>query len=417
MSTTNVLLLNWNVRGLNQPSRRDTVKEMVQSTRATIVCLQETKLEVVDDTLVTQTLGRKFARNYSYLPASETRGGILIAASDAYFSFVSTAATQNTLTVQIKILHEGEEWLLTNVYGPQRKQLKLLFIEELKNLQPRAADPWLLTGDFNLIYKTSDKNNNRVDRTLMQKFKDALDHLELKELHLHGWKYTWTNGQNRPMMTRIDRLFCTDRWEEKFPTCHLQAIVSTLSDHCPLMLQGETEITCYKGFRFESYWIHMPGFQEVLQTVWNKSVHATDPFRKLHIKLCRTGKALKNRQKTMIGNIKLQLQVAKEILWHLDLAEENRGLSETEIEFRKRIKLKFQGLVVIDKIRAKERARLTNIRTTDANTKLFHMRANGRKRKIPYPGLANKNRNSHNTLRQGEGNIHSLQIGHWHHCD
>lgn len=95
-------------------------------------------------------------------------------------------------------------------------------------------------------------------------------------------------------MTRIDRMFASLRWEEFFPIAHLQALASALSDHCPLKLQGNTETITYRGFRFENYWIHMPGFEQVVQEAWNKLVQATDPFRKLHIKLARTGKSLKS---------------------------------------------------------------------------------------------------------------------------
>lgn len=38
----------WNVRGLNNPAKRKAVKEFLDSVRPNIVCLQETKLEVVD---------------------------------------------------------------------------------------------------------------------------------------------------------------------------------------------------------------------------------------------------------------------------------------------------------------------------------------------------------------------------------
>lgn len=357
------------------------MKEMVRSTGATIVALQETKLQMVDDNVVRQTLGQHFINNYSFLPAVGTRGGILVAASERHFKLVASAATKNTLTIRIQMLNESDEWDLTAVYGPQRKQSKLRFIEELKRLNNYAAGPWLIVGDFNLIYRMSDKNNNRVDRELMRKFKQALDHLGLKEIHLNGRKFTWSNGQENPTLTRIDRMFSTLQWDDKFPTCHLQALVSTLSDHCPLMMQGVTEVTAYKGFRFENFWIHMPGFTETVAAAWNKPVQATDPFRKLHIKMCRTGKALKKWQKTKIGNIKMQIEVAKEILWHFDVAEENRVLTHDELECRRRVKLKYQGLIAIEKVKAKQRARLTAIRTTDANTKLFHVRANGRKRR------------------------------------
>jgi hypothetical protein len=37
-------VFNWNVRGLNSLVRRETVRDMVQSVKPVVVCLQETKL-------------------------------------------------------------------------------------------------------------------------------------------------------------------------------------------------------------------------------------------------------------------------------------------------------------------------------------------------------------------------------------
>lgn len=73
-----IWLLNWNVRGLNNPIRRDAVRDMVSSTRATIVCLQETKLQNIDDGMVRSTLGAQFVDNYSYLPAQGVRGQLWV---------------------------------------------------------------------------------------------------------------------------------------------------------------------------------------------------------------------------------------------------------------------------------------------------------------------------------------------------
>jgi len=39
MAQHNCQILNWNVRGLNNGSRQDSVNELVRSTGATIVCL------------------------------------------------------------------------------------------------------------------------------------------------------------------------------------------------------------------------------------------------------------------------------------------------------------------------------------------------------------------------------------------
>ena len=52
MAQHNCQLLNWNVRGLNDGARKDAVSEIVKDTRSTIVCLQETKLQLVDQNVV-----------------------------------------------------------------------------------------------------------------------------------------------------------------------------------------------------------------------------------------------------------------------------------------------------------------------------------------------------------------------------
>jgi hypothetical protein len=68
---------------------------------------------------------------------------------------------------------------------------------------------WLLLGDFNLIYKEEDKNNNRFNRNLILRFRRAINHLEVQEIQLKGRQFTWSNGQQAPTMTRIDRAFCS----------------------------------------------------------------------------------------------------------------------------------------------------------------------------------------------------------------
>jgi exonuclease III len=45
MSSGNIVI--WNVRGLNSRARCDVVRELVTSERPSIMCLQETKLDVI----------------------------------------------------------------------------------------------------------------------------------------------------------------------------------------------------------------------------------------------------------------------------------------------------------------------------------------------------------------------------------
>ena len=65
------------LHGLNTRVRWDTVCSLVDDIRPAIVCLQQTKLDVIPQTLLSSMLGIAFSE-YAYLPVSETHGGILI---------------------------------------------------------------------------------------------------------------------------------------------------------------------------------------------------------------------------------------------------------------------------------------------------------------------------------------------------
>lgn len=55
---TNILL--WNMRGPNDKSHRDTLRSVVADSKTTVVCLQETKLDVIPQRLIYEMLGSEF---------------------------------------------------------------------------------------------------------------------------------------------------------------------------------------------------------------------------------------------------------------------------------------------------------------------------------------------------------------------
>jgi exonuclease III len=50
-------ILSWNVRGLNEMNKRLRVRNLLKEWKADIVCLQETKLEVVSRGVVRSLCG------------------------------------------------------------------------------------------------------------------------------------------------------------------------------------------------------------------------------------------------------------------------------------------------------------------------------------------------------------------------
>lgn len=71
-------VLCWNVRGLNNLGKRKAVRAFVEAVKVNLVCFQETKLHVIDQYDVMQCV-RPYFDGFSYLPVSDTRGGVLLA--------------------------------------------------------------------------------------------------------------------------------------------------------------------------------------------------------------------------------------------------------------------------------------------------------------------------------------------------
>lgn len=111
------------------------------------------------------------------------------------------------------------------VYGPQLDKDKLHFLEELEAIRDTCKGPWVVAGDFTLILDPADQNNDRVNHSNMARFRRTVDTLQLKDIHLHGRTYTWSNERRNPTLVKLDPMLTTVAWEELFPSCFLHAIL------------------------------------------------------------------------------------------------------------------------------------------------------------------------------------------------
>jgi hypothetical protein len=210
-----------------------------------------------------------------------------------------------------------------------------------------------------MIRRKNEKNKGPINRRLMRLFNNTIDSLQLLELDFNGRLFTWSNEQNDPTMSRIDRFLATTEWHDLYPTADLQAFCTLTSDHCPLIMQGYSSYDFYKGFRFESFWINIEGFKEVIQQAWTPRVNSTDNILRLHVKMIRTAKALKIWRQKRVGNIKVQMAIIQIVLTLLEKAQESRQLSSDELVFRRQLKIKMLGLAAIQKTRARQHSRQT----------------------------------------------------------
>lgn len=322
--------------------KRVAVRQTMLMEKPDLVCLQETKLADVNNTLVVQTCGRKL-KQFEYLEAEGTKGGILIAWCDKKFKLINSTKGNYSLTL---VLEYGDEKIqVTSVYGPTVASLRRDFFQEIKNSMPAHNMPWLLCGDFNVTLQQEDRNNvnNRNWRETV-KFADLVMELELINLPLTGKHFTWSNSR---VMARLDRFLISAEWSATFPNSKQEALANTSSDHNPIIFKANTGFKKTRFFKFENSWLQSEQFRIFVRHSWQEMGPAYTG-EELHQKICRLQTAIKEWSNAKIGNIKAQLMVCRDYLDWIGKVEEARDITQLEKWLKAVIKKRFTKLSMFE---------------------------------------------------------------------
>lgn len=180
---------------------------------------------------------------------------------------------------------------------------------------------------------------------------------------------------------KIDHVFATVSWEDAHASAFLSALSSSVSDHCPLLLDLNAEFWAGKCFKFEAFWIKKEDFKETVAAAWESLPSAGNPFKVLDNKLCAMAKALQKWSDRWFGNIKMQIAIATKIIYRLDLVADTRVLEREKINLRRLLKKKLLGLSSLERMISWQHSRLLWLREADANTQFFHLHASHRQRR------------------------------------
>jgi endonuclease/exonuclease/phosphatase family metal-dependent hydrolase len=137
----------------------------------------------------------------------------------------------------VKYKNDGFEWALVAVYGAAQEANKPEFLAELVRICESDTLPMTVGGDFNIIRRQEEKNNENFNPSWPFIFNAIIESLDLREIALSGRQFTWASRRTVPTFEKLDRLLVSVEWEEKFPLVTVQALTRTGSDHTPLLVE------------------------------------------------------------------------------------------------------------------------------------------------------------------------------------
>jgi hypothetical protein len=92
-------------------------------------------------------------------------------------------------TIKFTSLQSGQEWFLSNIYGPCAATDKVEFINWVYNYDASGFDLWMVVGDFNLMRSPDNRNRPGGNLNDMLLFNDVIHHLDLVKIPLNMEQY------------------------------------------------------------------------------------------------------------------------------------------------------------------------------------------------------------------------------------
>lgn len=227
---------------------------------------------------------------------------------------------------------DGFRWALVAVYGAAQPEFKLDFLADLVRVCGGETLPILVGGDFNIIRRREEKNNDNFDGRWSFMFNAIIESLDLREIDLTGRQFTWANNLQNPTYEKLDRVLTSIEWEQKFPLVMVQTLQRGISDHTPLLVDsGEAVHLGNKNiFSFKTAWFEREDFLQLIAREWAAEQRGDSNVEIWQYKIRHLRQFLRGWAKNNSGIYRQQKERLLNIINDLDIKAESNSLDINE---------------------------------------------------------------------------------------
>ena len=188
----------WNNRGLDDLVKRRFLAEASIEHKLDFIALMETGRENFTAQFLT-TLSGGITFDWHYLPPRGRSVGILLGVKYETLEVQHVSRGDFAVKFRVRLKQDGIQWALVAVYGAAQPELKMDFLANLVRVCGNERLHVLVGGDFNIIRRSDEKNNDNFDARWAFMFNMIIKSLDLREMALSGRKFTWGDALANPV--------------------------------------------------------------------------------------------------------------------------------------------------------------------------------------------------------------------------
>jgi hypothetical protein len=225
------------------------------------------------------------------------------------------------IDVKVKDVNLNSWYRITFVYGEPQVESRHLMWETLHHLRSVSPLPWMVLGDFNeAMWDFEHFSAHPRPGWQMEVFRDSLSSCDLHDLGFYGLPFTWDNGRvvGANVRVRLDRAVADSAWRDMFTDVKVHHLVSSRSDHCPLLVEARQvvwERRDQRIFRYEIMWERVDSLAIEIRKLWCSIANRGNLNSIMHTLLNMKG-ALRQWSKCEFGAVTEEINKLRKELEH-----------------------------------------------------------------------------------------------------